>query len=85
MTPGGPVMASVTTDVVLMLYPVIGKRIVQRLAAQVEEALCLFGALAYEKVVDLAVDLRVLQEMLQRGLRIGIAGAEDTKVAKQIE
>lgn len=85
MTPGGPVMAAVTANVVFMLYSVIGKRIVQRLAAQVEEAFCLFGALTYEKIVDSVVDLRVLQEVLQCGLRIGVAGAEDTEVAKLIE
>lgn len=64
MAPGGPVVAAVAADVVLMLYSVIGKRIVQRLATEVKEALCLFSTLTDEKIVDLAVYLRLLQEVL---------------------
>ena len=66
MAPGGPVVAAVAADVVLMLYSVIGKGIVQRLATEVKEALCLFSTLTDEKIVDLAVYLRLLQEVLQR-------------------
>ena len=85
MTPGGPVVASVATDVILMRYPVMGERIVQCLTTQVEEALRLLGPLSHEEIIDLIVCLRILQEMLQRDLRIGVAGAEDAEIGKQVE
>ena len=85
MAPSGPVVATIAADVVLMLYSVIGKGIVQCLATQVKEALCLFSTLPDEKRVDLSVYLRLLQEVLQRILRIGITSAKDAEIGKQVE
>ena len=85
VTPGGPVVTTVAADVVLVFDAVFHEGLSEVLAAFAETARCLERAETDEEVVDLRVHVGRVQEVGERLLRVGVAGAEHAEVGEEVE
>lgn len=85
MSPSIPIMAAVSSNVILVFNLMVGQCIVQGFTAPIEKTVGLLGTLSYKQIIHFVVHLLVGQEMRQRVFRVFIAGTEYAKIGKHIE